>query len=370
MEKLKVLVVDDEKGIRLGATRVLKNFSIKLSYLEEDYGFDIDTAETGEEGIEKLRNNDYDILLLDNKLPGIHGTEVLELIKKDEIEVMTIMITAFASLETAVIATRNGAYDFVTKPFSPEELRSSIEKGAKNLILTKMTKKFSDEKKKVRFEFIRTLSHELKSPIAAVEGYLNIMNSRLKGESLAEYDTMIERSVIRIHEMRKLVMDMLDLTSIESGQKQRTIEKIDLIKLAKEIVSDLEEEIAKKEITITFNCNETIEIDADRSEYEIIFRNLVSNAIKYNVDKGIVNISIKAENDRIEIQCKDSGIGLTKEEKDRLFAEFSRIKNEKTKGIAGTGLGLSIIKKIVDLNNGTIEVESKPDEGTTFKLTM
>ena len=368
MEKLKVLVVDDEQGIRLGATRVLKNFSIKLSYLEEDYGFDIDTAETGEEGIEKLRNNDYDILLLDNKLPGIHGTEVLEIIKKEEIEVMTIMITAFASLETAVVATRNGAYDFVTKPFSPEELRSSIEKGAKSLILTKMTKKFSDEKKKVRFEFIRTLSHELKSPIAAVEGYLNIMTSRLKGDSLVEYDDMIERSVIRIHEMRKLVMDMLDLTSIESGQKKRTIEKIDLHEIAKDIISSFEQDLEKREIGVNLICDEKIEIDADKSEFEIIFRNLFSNAIKYNVDKGSIEFSINTKDKKTEIVCKDTGIGLSDEEKNKLFTEFTRIKNEKTKGIPGTGVGLSIVKKIIDLNNGVIEVDSKPEEGTEFKI--
>jgi len=370
MEKLKLLIVDDELGIRLGAKRVLKNFSIKLSYLDEDYGFEVDEAETGEIGIEKLRENNYDILLLDNKLPGIHGTEVLELIKKEDIEVMTIMITAFASLETAVIATRNGAYDFVTKPFSPEELRSSIEKGAKSLILTKMTKKFSDEKKKVRFEFIRTLSHELKSPIAAVEGYLNIITNRLKGDALAEYDTMIDRSVIRIHEMRKLVNDMLDLTSIESGQKKRNIEKINLFELSSDIISSLEQDLKKKEVSIDLICNKETEINGDRSEFEIIIRNLVSNAIKYNIDRGTVELSILIDDNQIEIICKDSGIGLTEEEKNRLFAEFTRIKNEKTKGIAGSGLGLSIIKKIIDLNDGTIEVTSKPDEGTTFKILM
>jgi len=370
MDKLKVLIVDDELGIREGAKRVLGKFIVKLPYMEEDFGFDIETVEDGEKALLMLSDHSFDILLLDNRLPGINGTEVLETLKREKIKVITIMITAFASLETAVAATKHGAYDFVTKPFLPEELKTSVEKAAKHLILSKTAKKLSDEKKKVRFEFVRVLAHELKSPIAAIEGYLNIMTGRYKGDNIGDYDQMLKRSLLRLNGMRKLVMDLLDLTKIESGHKKRSLESINIFEFIEEIKEQYDFMAAEKLVKINYTCPKDMDVIVDKVELEMVIGNLLSNAIKYNREGGVVELKMKCKDSLLKISCRDSGIGMTEEEVRRLFGEFIRIKNENTRNIAGSGLGLSIVKKVVDLYNGTVDVESQQGRGTAFKVML
>jgi DNA-binding NtrC family response regulator len=128
MSKLKLLIVDDEPGIRSGVERVLRNFTVGYPFMEEDFSFEILEAETGEKAIEIIDSMPIDIILLDNKLPGIHGIEVLEYIKSKEYDISVMMITSYASLELAVKATNQGAFNFVPKPFTPQELKTSIVK--------------------------------------------------------------------------------------------------------------------------------------------------------------------------------------------------------------------------------------------------
>lgn len=140
MKNLKIMVVDDEPGIRSGVSRILSNYSVSYPFMDDDIGFDILEVGSGEEAIEKVKSEPIDIVLLDNKLPGIQGTEVLEFINKNKPEILVMMITSYASLELAVKATNNGAHDFIPKPFTPQELKSSIENVSKHIFLRGMTK--------------------------------------------------------------------------------------------------------------------------------------------------------------------------------------------------------------------------------------
>ncbi len=178
MESLDILVVDDEFGIRSGISRILKNFTVSYPFLDEDFSFNIIEAATGEEALEIIDKKPPAIVLLDNKLPGIQGVEVLEYINSNQLDILVIMITSYASLDLAVKATNIGAYDFVPKPFTPLELKSSIENVTKHFFLRRMTRKLHKEGKQVRFQFLTVLSHELKAPLNAIEGYLKIMQER------------------------------------------------------------------------------------------------------------------------------------------------------------------------------------------------
>ncbi len=134
METLKVIVIDDEMGIREGVRRVLSKLILELPQSGKTVSFEIITFETGEAGVEGLKENKFDICLLDNKLPGINGTEVLEIIRKEcSHKPLTIMITAFPSVETADIAMAHGAFDFLGKPFKPDELKTIIQKAAEKV---------------------------------------------------------------------------------------------------------------------------------------------------------------------------------------------------------------------------------------------
>jgi len=371
MSTLKVLVVDDEPGIRSGILRIMRNFTVGYPFMEEDFDFEVIEAETGERAIEIIESQPIDIILLDNKLPGMDGIEVLEYIKKKEYDAQVMMITSYASLDLAVKATNNGAFNFVPKPFTPEELRSSIEGITKHLYLKRMTRQMNKEGKQVRFQFLSVLSHELKSPINAVEGYLKIMKERQVGDNLADYDTMIDRSLERIKGMRNLIMDLMDLTRLESGKKAREIKKVDIFQVARIAMDTMEPMAIQKNVKMHLDCPENLTLPADPDEMEIIVNNLVSNAVKYNKEGGSVYVTVRQANSAVTIQVEDTGIGMTEAETALLFQEFVRIKNEKTKLITGSGLGLSIVKKLVEGNySGTISVASVPDKGTTFTVML
>jgi len=202
MAKLTILIVDDELGIRHGIKRVLKDFTVGYPFMDEDYTIETIDVESGEEALEIVDNKTIDIVLLDNKLPGIEGVGVLEHINKLDKDIAVIMITSYASVDLAVDATNKGAYSFMPKPFTPQELKSEVESLAKHLYLKRMTAKMKKEGKEIRFKFLSVLSHELKSPINAVEGYLRLMNDKQLGENIEDYGVMINRSLERLQAMR------------------------------------------------------------------------------------------------------------------------------------------------------------------------
>ncbi|MEI6682232.1 MAG: hybrid sensor histidine kinase/response regulator [Bacteroidota bacterium] len=366
MSTLKILVVDDEPGIRSGITRILRNFRVDYPFMDEAFEFDVKEAPTGEAGIEMIESDQPDILLLDNKLPGIQGVEVLEYIKKKQKSIIVVMITSYASLELAVKATSDGAYDFIPKPFTPQELKSSIENITKRVFLKKMTNKLQDTGKQIRFTFLSVLSHELKAPLNAIEGYLRMIRERQVGTKLEDYDVMIDRSLDRIKGMRSLILDLLDLTRVESGKAKRNIMEVDLVKIAGTAMDTMRPYAIQRDVTMTLHHEGDIIIQADAEEMEIIFNNLISNAIKYNKDGGSVDTTLLLADGCLEIKVVDSGIGLSLMEIDKIFDDFVRIKNDKTKNITGSGLGLSIVKKLIDNYSGKIEVTSVPDQGSTF----
>ena len=370
MEKLNLLIIDDEPGIRTGIRRALKDYIVSFPYFDDDFNFNLIDAETGEEALEILNNNNIDIVLLDNKLPGIEGVEVLEYIKRKSIDCAVMMITSYASIDLAVRATNNGAFNFIPKPFSMQEIKTAVESITKYLFLKRMTYKMKDDAKQVRFKFLSVLSHELKSPINAIEGYLMIMKNNQIGKDISSYSEMIDRSIARLESMKGLIMDLLDFTKIESGTKSRNFSDIDIIDLAKASVESVYPMSLEQNIKIFTNFPGQLIIKADKSEFEIILNNLLSNAIKYNKENGEVHFNISSDTLNLAIEVEDTGIGMSTEEQKILFREFTRIKSDKTRRISGSGLGLSIMKKAIDLYHGEIIVESKPNTGSKFTVVI
>jgi signal transduction histidine kinase len=363
---LKVLVTDDEPGMRQGIQRTLEKYKMKLPDVEEGIEFNIETAETGSEALDKISSFKPDLILLDYKLPDLTGLEILEKIDSNDGTMQTIMITAYASLDTAVSAIKSGAFDFLSKPFTPDELRAKISKAAQSIILAKHVKKLNEEKRQVRFQFISILGHELKAPLNAIEGYLNMFHDRSIGTEIEKYDESIGRCLVRTDQMRKLIADLLEMTKIESGSRQREITQVDLAAIAQASIDLVLPDAKKRNITISLNSISPLKFSADKFEMELIFNNLISNAVKYNRDGGSVDINLDMNAFELNFSIQDTGIGMTQDETKKLFQEFVRIKNKKTSHIMGSGLGLSTVKKVCQLYNGDIFVESEPDAGTRF----
>jgi signal transduction histidine kinase len=370
MDTLRILVTDDEPGMRLGAERTLRDFKVLVADVQEEVSFVVDQAETGEQAIEKITSCPPDILLLDHKLPGISGLDVLDRVSGMHPELLTIMITAYASIETAVTATKRGAYDFLAKPFTPDELKSTVRKAAIRIMLAKQARKLAEEKKQVRFQFIRVLGHELKAPLNAIDGFLQLIKNHTLGGEIGAYDEIIGRCGARVDHMRKLIVDLLDMTRIESGQKARDLGTVDVLEVARTSIETIQPTAQPRNIAIELHADGPVTMTADRGEIEMVLNNLISNAVKYNRDNGRVDVRIARSDPIVTITVTDTGIGLSKEEAAKLFGEFVRIKNARTRSILGSGLGLSIVKRLAMLYDGSAEVASEPNVGSTFTVVL
>ncbi|MCP4218184.1 MAG: response regulator [bacterium] len=366
----RILVVDDEPGMRMGVERTLRKFSFRLPDFDEDLNFKVVLAGDGKEAFAAIEECVPDIMLLDHKLPDTQGLDILVEVTQRKLDILTIMITAYASLEVAISATKNGAFDFLAKPFTPGELKNTISKAAKQVYLQRKARKLAEEKRQVRFQFISVLAHELKSPIAAVEGYLRIMDKKMLGDTVDKYENMVARSLKRLNGMQKMILDILDLTRIESGRKHHELTEVNVVEVAHDSIDGVLQDAKERGITVELHAPENIPMWADRGDVEIIMNNFLTNSVKYNRDNGKVDLTLTGDDEGVTIVCKDTGIGMSKEETERLFGEFVRMKNEKTKNILGSGLGLSIVKKLLTFYEGEVKVESEPDVGTTFTIRL
>ncbi len=364
---LQVVMVDDEEALCLGVRRIIEKYKVHVADVLVDASYAFRYFTSGEDYLAYLdAGGEVDLLLLDLKLPGVGGMDVLDAMSSQGREVLTIMITAYATFETAVKATKLGAYDFLAKPFTPDELRYALRKATQQLILSRQARKLAEEKREIRFNFISVLAHELKAPLNAVEGYLNILRTTEEDQNLQ----MVERSIVRVDGMKKLIGDLLDLTRIESGQRERVIKRLDLAELAKASMEMFAVDAERRGITVTLDADPGVELLADAGEAEIVLNNLFSNAVKYNRDGGSVTVKIQRKGDTVRVTVTDTGIGLTPEEAGKLFNEFTRIKNENTVKILGSGLGLSTVRKIANMYDGEATVKSEPGVGSTFTVTL
>ena len=367
MDTIKLLVVDDEAGMRQGVLRSLKDFVVSVDRVGKVFSLETLEAGSAEEAEAAMETFHPDLMLLDHKLPGMSGIELMTKLSGVDDAPLIVMITAYATIETAIQATKKGAYDFLPKPFTPAELRSTVAKAAEHSILSKEAEALARERRQIRFQFISILAHELKAPLNAVQSFVDI----LADQELSKEDqkTLMGRCSIRLQYMRKMIGDLLDLTYIESGQKKREIGNVDLTELAKEAIETVRMDADIRSISLHLDATD-IRVGADRNEMEIVLNNLITNAIKYNRDGGEVFIEIKRRNGDVTIVVRDTGIGMSREESQRLFEDFVRIRNDKTRSIPGSGLGLSIVKKIAQLNYGDVAVESEPDVGSIFTVTL
>jgi two-component system, sensor histidine kinase and response regulator len=370
METLRVLIVEDEAPMRAAVSRSLSRFTLRLPDIEGEFSFEVEEAASAEDGLEKIGARPPDIVLLDHQLPGMSGVELLGILADRPVEFPTVMMTAYATLENAVIATKRGAYDFLAKPFTPDELKAVVSKATRHLLLTRETRRLAQEKRQVRFQLLSVIVHELKAPLAAIQGYLYILKDKTGGEDPAVAERAIDRSLIRIEGMRKLIMDLLDLTRIESGQKKRELASIDLRDIARAARESVLPDAQARGIVIELHCDAPVSLMADRGEMEIILNNLLTNAVKYNREGGRVDVTIGADEGRVRLEVKDTGIGMSEEECGRLFQEFVRIKNDRTRNILGSGLGLSILRKLARVYGGDCTVRSVPEVGSTFTVEL
>ncbi len=469
-----ILLVDDEVAIAKGMQRVL-----------ESCGARVVLAMDGCQALEKLEERDFDVMVIDLVMPSLGGMEVLERVAEEGLRVVSVVITAHVSLETAVEAMRRGAFDYLPKPFEPRELILRVERAlnyrrlrdqAENSLLELNTSRtqlrtiveamgdgvivvnvdglvvlcnpaacaavgygpslheprpleevirspelrrliqldvssedgchaaqsgqiqlgsdiymvqvFPIETSQAKFlgtvavlhnvtdllkaeraklKFMAKVAHELKSPLAAVQGFLKVI---LRGpqQSPEQQRDIVLRCSERVEGMVQLVRDLLDLSRSEALPR-RNIEPVPVAEVVAEVVEMNEALAADNAVRMTVEVADDLPpLYADREDLFCLLNNLVSNSIKYNLPGGAVRIEARREGEGVQFVVADTGLGIPPEAIPRLGEEFFRVQSPERRGIVGTGLGLSIVKRTVAAYHGRLSVESTPGQGSVFSV--
>lgn len=352
-------MIDDDPVMRLSCFKILD---------KEDYI--VETYEDGEQGLKRIDEQKPDLLVVDLKMPKIGGMEVIARVHEIDPEICIVVITGYATIGTAVDAMKAGAYDFLPKPFTPDELRLIVKRGMERTELTQQSKRLKQEKETLERRFLTFVSHQLQSPLVAVQQFLDVLKHL--GDSpnkQALQNEWIDRSLARIKELIAMVRDWLTISKIESGQFVDCIATVDLHPVIIELLQTYSQQARENRITLSSSLPDDLSpVEAHEECLKMLFSNLIVNAIKYNKKNGTVKVTARNEGTNVVVAVADTGIGIPKDKIDMIFEEFYRVKDETTKNISGTGLGLPICRKIVAELGGKIQVDSKVNNGTTFHV--
>lgn len=334
-------------------------------------GYLVETAKNGGEGIDKIKAVHPDLVLVDLKMPGKNGMEVLEELQKVDPDIIPVVITGYGTVDSAVEAMKRGSYDFIQKPFTPEELRSIIRRGLERRKLVQEAETLRQEKKLMEENFITMVSHQLRSPLVAVQQYFEVILGGMTGQVEDKQKQMLNRASERIKSLLKLIGDWLDMARVNRGVLADRISPFAINNLLVKLIDFFSPMAGEENITLKLDpVSETPKVLGNEESLEQVFSNLISNAIKYNRPGGRITVSIKTMEHTVSIAVQDTGVGIAEEHLPKIFDQFYRVHREEGQKANGTGLGLSIARKIVEAHHGTIQVTSEPDVGSTFTVTL
>jgi two-component system sensor histidine kinase/response regulator len=357
-EKARILIVDDDEMVRLSCRRVL----------EED-GYIVTTAENGEVGLKSFKEIQPDLVLVDMKMPGKSGMEVLHEIEVLDPEVVKIVITGYATVSSAVEAMKSGAYDFIPKPFTPDEISLIVARGVEKRRLHLEHKALKANQEKIRRNMVSLVSHELRAPLGATVQYLEVLQAGMVGSISSDAKELIDRCVIRLRELLELIGRWISLATFDPARMAESFEAVNLADVARETLALLAAPAREGRISLNLNAPKGFpSIQGSKGCLQEIFFNLVGNAIKYNRPGGWVRVTLCEKDEDVMAEIADSGIGIPGEHLPRIFDEFYRVDGRRTAPVKGSGLGLSIVKTMTGAHGGRIHVGSRVGEGTTFTL--
>ena len=350
--KTKILIIDDENIILKSCLRILGN---------EKY--EIDTAYSGDEGLKLTHDKDYDIVITDIKMPGLSGMEVLSSLRKNKPEVTVIIFTGFATVENTREALKMGAFDYIPKPFTKEELQGVVDNAVK------AREEHSDAG---MLDIMAIVSHEMKSPVSAVYTTAETLYRGYFGNLDPEQQKTVEKILRNCQYLEDIIRNYIDLSQMDLDNLESFTKKIDLVKDVIQPVLDIpecRENLKKMPIVADIKANP--QINGDPNLLKIVITNLVNNAIKYGVPETPVTVRVEENATDYVVSVQNQGVGISKADiEERLFKKFSRLKQKGTEGVKGSGLGLYICKKIIEKHQGKIWAESEQGKYAAFYFSL
>ena len=259
--KGKILVIDDEEGIRRGCHRAL-----------EPEGFIVEDASTLKEGLAAFQNDHFDLILLDVMMPDGRGIDLIDPILKEDPDTICIIITGYATVELATTAIKQGAYDFISKPFTSELLLLTVNQGLEKRRLSLETKRLAEIEKEAadlarakeemekldqaKSAFMLTIAHELRSPVGGAQSLLRTMTRGIAGDLSDQQQDILKRIEVRLDQLLVLINDLLSLASSKSSELEDPLEPIELNPILQEVVDRLSAEAVSKEISLHLEMTE------------------------------------------------------------------------------------------------------------------
>ncbi len=358
-----ILVVDDQPN----------NLKVISSVLGDSYSLSF--ANNGPNALKILENLQPDLILLDVMMPGMDGYEVCQRIKSTEKtkELPVIFLTAKNDIEDILKAFRAGAVDYITKPFNIMELKVRVGNHISLKHTREQLKNANDKLLQVIHEkdkFFTIIAHDLRNPFIGISSLSQIMVEQLGSLQLDE----MEEYAREIHHAStnafNLLKNLLSWAKSQTGRMDFVPQQLDVQELITETIAFIQEAAILKNIEIESQIAEGLSVFADKEMVATVMRNLVSNAVKFTHAGGKVRISCERSDQHIQISVVDNGIGMTSKMVEEIFRIDVSNGRKGTNGEPSSGIGLLLCKEFTERNGGTIKVESQPDEGSTFNITL
>ena len=357
--KSKILIIDDEEVVLDSCAQILKKSDYQLA-----------TANNGTSGLALIPEYQPDLIFVDLKMPGISGFEVLEKIHEMDPTLVTVVITGFATVSSAVDAMKKGAYDFLPKPFTPDEFRIITRRGIERRKLVLETIALRREKELLREQFASIVSHELKAPLGAVQQNLFVLEYELAEKMNEEQKEKLERIKVRIDELLKMINSWLRVISVDINKLKENFTRVQIAKPLSSALESVASLATRKNIEVVSEVSEDLPpVLGDSLTLTEVFVNIIGNSIKYSSGGTKVIIGAAVTGNDLTISIKDSGIGISPEDLPHVFEGFYRGKSGQ-EAATGHGIGLAVARQIVEAHSGSLSVESELGKGTTFFISL
>ena len=362
-----VLVVDDEESVATTIEAILKMD-----------GHDVTAVTSGTEAVRLLNERQYDVVLTDLRLGDMDGVDILREVQRTSPDTAAIMLTGYASLESAVAALRSGAYDYLMKPSDVEELRATVNRAIERRALRRRLLEL-EEVDRLKTQFLSMASHELRTPLTAVSGFIQVARRRItraaendngvdwKQEATRAAETL-ELAQRQSRRLGRLVDELLDVSRLQLGRIELHQRQLDLVSCVREVIERME--LLHTSHTFRLGTRaDTAMVFADQDRIDQVFENLIGNAVKYSAAGGTVTVAIAVDGSEVHVSISDQGIGISADELDNVFNIFYRSPDPRAGHVGGLGLGLYISREIATRHGGRLWAESGKN-GSTFRIAL
>ena len=338
--------------------------------------YKIVTASGGFEALEKVAEVNPDLILLDIMMPDLDGYEVLKRLKADPAheDIPVIFLTALHNPEDIVKGFKFGASDYISKPFNHEEL---ITRVAHHIYLAAAQRTILQQRDELqatveaRDKMYSVIAHDLRSPIGTLKMVFNMLSINLTADQIGEDSFEMISMGNNITESTFMLLDnLLKWTKSQIGRMNTVFQEVDISEVVL-FASKMSDVVAQvKNIEVEYDIPEPITVSCDVDMVKTIMRNLMSNAIKYSQEGGKIVVSVRETPTHAAISVRDNGIGIKEEDIPKLLNPETHYTTYGTKNEEGSGLGLQLVQDLTRRNGGSLTIESKEGEGSTFTFTI